>query len=244
MFEPINPLERKLIAATTDPSARAAFIEAMLESPLYCSPVGDVADGAAIGPMVISYQEPGHVLASALFTAPERLRAVVGEDANLLARRGRDLLDELGDHPIHLNPNLAPSVVWSVDDIAQILGQSRRVDVPAGTQTLLTHPAVRPQALIDALARGLGAVISIKGAWLMQAQRTGQPEPSWLLGVEHRGSWTAVDKAITQAIAGVDLGGRNLEAVAITLSPLSRDLRGGIPIVAPKRRGLFSFLRG
>jgi hypothetical protein len=245
VFEPLNALERKLIAATTDPSARAAFTQAMLDADLYCSPAGEVAPGAQIGPMVVVYLEPGRVQASALFTAPERLREVVGQDARILARSGRALLEELGDHPIQLNPNLAPSVIWSVEDIAQILGTSSRpVAVPAGTQMLLTHPAIKPDALISALASGLGALGAVKGAWLLQAQRSGQPEPSWLLGVEHGGSWNIIDAAITRAIAGVDLGGRTLEATPITMSPLSRDLRGGIPIVAPKRRGFFDFLKG
>jgi hypothetical protein len=244
MFEPLNALERTLIAAATDPSARPAFIQAMLDAELYVSPAGEVQPGGPIGPMVVVYLQPGRVQAAALFTAPERLHEIVGAEARCLGRTGRSLLEELGDAPIQVNPNLVPSVIWSVEDIAEILGHSRTVQIPAGTQILLSHPAQLPSALIAALASGLGALGAVKGAWLLQAQRAGQAQPSWLLGVDHTGSWSVVDAAITQAIAGVDLAGRTLEATPMTLSPLSRDLRGGIPIVAPKKRRLFAFLKG
>ena len=68
MFEPLNALERTLIAAATDPSARSAFIQAMLDADLYCSPAGDVQPGGPIGQMVVVYLEPGRVQAAALFT--------------------------------------------------------------------------------------------------------------------------------------------------------------------------------
>jgi hypothetical protein len=244
MFEPLNALERSLIAAASDPSAQAAFIQTLLDTELYCSPAGDVQPDGPIGPMVVVYLEPGRVQAAALFTAPERLHEIVGAGARCLGRNGRALLEELGAAPIQVNPNLVPSVIWSVDDIAQILGRSRVLQVPAGTQMMLSHPKQTPTALIAALASGLGALGAVKGAWLLQAQRAGQAEPSWLLGVDHAGSWSLVDAAITRAIAGIDLAGRTLEATPITLSPLSRDLRGGIPVVAPKKRGLFAFLKG
>lgn len=47
MFEPVNALERLLIAAATDPDARDAFIQAFLTSEVFISPAGDPpADGA------------------------------------------------------------------------------------------------------------------------------------------------------------------------------------------------------
>ncbi|MGZ3342350.1 MAG: enhanced serine sensitivity protein SseB C-terminal domain-containing protein, partial [Reyranella sp.] len=107
----------------------------------------------------------------------------------------------------------------------------------------LSRPDQPPEALIDALAQGLGALGAVKAAWLVQARRKGQAEPSWLLGVDHRGSWSPVDAAITSAIDGVDLAGRALEATSLTLNPLARDLRAGIPVVA-QRRGFLDFLKG
>ena len=241
MFEPLNALERMLIAAATEPSARTAFIQAMLETDLYCSPAGDVAQGAPIGPMVVAYLEDGQQ-AAALFTAPERLREVVGADARILARIGRALLEELGANPIQLNPNLVPSVIWSAEDIDEILAGPGPVHVPAGTEILLSHPAQTPTALIAALKSRLSSLGAVKGAWLLQADRGAGPY--WLVGVDLSGPWEPIGSALNEALQTVDLAGRVVEATPLTQSSLADALRGGIPIVAPKKRGLFDFLKG
>jgi hypothetical protein len=45
-----------------------------------------------------------------------------------------------------------------------------------------------------------------------------------------------VDAAVRKAVAGLDLEGRLFAAMPLGDDPLSRALRGGIPIVAPKAR--------
>ncbi len=69
---------------------------------------------------------------------------------------------------------------------------SRRSDVITEREdVLLAHPKQRPDALIEALGRELGAVGTVSGAWLMLAMRAGAKDQSWMLGVEHSGSWGA-----------------------------------------------------
>ena len=53
-----------------------------------------------------------------------------------------------------------------------------------------------------------------------------------------------IQRAIASVVAQTDLGGRTLEVMSLDRSDLSRDLRRGIPVVAPRRRGLFDFLKG
>jgi hypothetical protein len=109
-------------------------------------------------------------------------------------------------------------------------------------QVLLAHPKEKPEALIAALGRELGAVKSVRAAWLMLAFRSGQPGPSWMLGVDHTGDWDDVRAAITGAVAGDALQGGVLDAMPLDDGELSSTLRTGIPVVAEKR-GSFNLFR-
>jgi hypothetical protein len=242
MFEPLNALERALVAAATDPAARPAFTRALLESQLFISPAGEPLTDGQLGEFVVSYLPEGE--AACVFTAVDRVTEVVGEGARAQGWPGRVLLEQLRTKPVHINPNLEFGVIYSVSDIAEILDGVRHETVAAGTQMLLSHPAERPEALIKALTSALGALGVVKGAWMLQAHRAGEASPSWLLGVDHQGDWATINRAIVGVVAQIDLGGRILEATSLDDSGLSRELRDGIPVVLPKRRKLFGFLKG
>ena len=98
-----------------------------------------------------------------------------------------------------------------------------------------------PVELISALSREFGAEESVRGAWLMLAARAGHPEQSWMLGVDHEGSWSNVQAAINRAVAGNESRGRPLDAVPLEDSSLAPTLRTGIRIPAAKR-GFFQKL--
>jgi hypothetical protein len=68
----------------------------------------------------------------------------------------------------------------------------------------------------------------------MQAMRAGQSEPSWMLGVDNLGSWQDVQAAISHALAGGGLLDRTLDAMPLDNSPISLNLRAGIPVVAAR----------
>ena len=76
---------------------------------------------------------------------------------------------------------------------------------------------------------------------LMLAMRAGQSEQSWMLGVDHKGSWQDVRDAIGRAIKGDVLRGRMLDALPLEGSSLAVTLRTGIPVIAAKR-GFFQKL--
>jgi hypothetical protein len=88
--------------------------------------------------------------------------------------------------------------------------------------------------LIEALARELDDVKSVQGAWLMLAMRAGESEQSWMLGVEHHGSWQDVREAISRSLVGDILGGRMLDAMPLDGSSVAVTLRTGIPVTAAK----------
>ena len=84
------------------------------------------------------------------------------------------------------------------------------------------------------MGRELGALKSVRGAWLMQAMRAGQSAHSWMLGVDNMGSWQDVQAAIGRALAGGKLLDRELDAMPLDHNPISINLRNGIPVVAAK----------
>ncbi|MFO1012876.1 MAG: enhanced serine sensitivity protein SseB C-terminal domain-containing protein [Caulobacteraceae bacterium] len=230
MFEPINALERLLVAAATDAKARPAFVGAFLQSEVFLSPAGDPPSEDELGPIVVANLANGET-AAAVFTARERLFEVVGPDARVAALTGRELLEQARGEAVQVNPGLSPSVVWSPDDIEQILGPGD--DVAVGTQILLSHPMQQPTELIGRLRSGLTPLAQIKAAWILQAHRSDQADPMWLLGVEHSGDWAEVDQAIASSIRGLK-GEKPLQALSLTGDGLSQQLRRGIPVVAPK----------
>lgn len=240
MFTPVNEVERKLIDAATRPEARSVFVATMLESMLYLCPAGDPAVNNGLDQLIVS--GPGTPdEAVVAFTSPERVREVVGPDARMHGMTGRDVLEMLRGKTLHLNVNLVPGVRWSAEDIDSILDGGRAEITKADEQVLLGHPSDPPTEMIAALGKTLGAVPGVKGAWLMLAHRSSEPEPSWMLGVETDGLWDDVRTAIGAALPGVDMKNRELQATKVEDVGFGASLREGIVVVAPKKKGLKGF---
>ena len=173
------------------------------------------------------------------FSAPSRARAWFGGDHVVAPERPRDLFARYPDQACILNPASDYGKEFTPAEIKRLLAgdfeeTTRNVTVSADEQVLLGHPREIPHALIAALGRELGAVASVRGAWLMLAMRAGQQEQSWMLGVDHRGSWDEVTAAIDRACAGGVLKGRLLDVTPLNDSSLSSTLRTGIPVTAAK----------
>ncbi len=242
MFEPLNALEHALMAAAKDPTARRDFTDRLLEAHVYISPAGDPSANHGRGQVVVSHRPEGD--RPCIFTARERLAQVVGENAAVRGGPGREFLETFRDQGAHINPNLDFGVVYSPADVAEILDGVRHEVVAKSEPILLAHPAERPEALIRALSAALGARREVKGAWLLLAHRTSEPDQSWIVGVDHEGPWEPISKTIGEVVAHTDLRGRVLNATPLQDNSFGRSLRAGIPIVAPKKRGLFDFLKG
>jgi len=258
MFEPENEIERLLMRAVTEPTARSAFERALMDSEVY---IVLVPEGAAIvpGPDVtgtvpegtqfkLMSADRGGEKVAAFFTAPSRARAWFKGDHFVAPEMPRNLFGRIPDTPFVLNPGSDYGNEFTPDEIKRLLaGQfadgPRTIVIDKPTQVLLMHPKEQPAALLAALARELGALKDVHGAWLMLAHRAGEPEPAWMLGVDHSGDWNDVRAAIGRAVAGDVLQGRMLDATPLAGSSLASTLRTGIPIVAAKR-GLLSKLCG
>jgi SseB protein C-terminal domain/SseB protein N-terminal domain len=257
MFEPENDIERMLIRASTEPAARPGFARALMDAEIQIvlvpdTPIVPGTDGKATVPAGVKLTIPsatrGDESLVPFFTAPSRARAWFKGDHVVASERTRDLFARYPDAPFFLNPGSSYGKEFTPYEVKRLL--AGRFDDEPETQViskpekvLLAHPKEIPTELIAALARELARINGVRGAWLMLAMRAGQSEQSWMLGVDHKGSWQDVRAAIGRAAAGSVLKGRTLDAMPLDASGLSVTLRSGIPIlaVAPKR-GFFQKL--
>jgi SseB protein C-terminal domain/SseB protein N-terminal domain len=257
MFEPENDIERLLMRASTQPSERPAFARAIVDAEVFVVLVADrpivpgpdgntsIAEGTKLSlPSVVRGEEK----LIPFFTAPSRARAWYTGDHVVAPERTRDLFGRYPDTPFVLNPGSDYGKDFTAPEVKRMLaGQFEQgpqtIITQAPEQVLLAHPKQIPTALIEALAREFAGLDSVRGAWLMLAMRAGESEQSWMLGVDHKGSWQEVRDAIGRAVAGDVLGGRMLDAKPLDSGELSVTLRSGIPVTAAKRGFLQKLFR-
>jgi hypothetical protein len=228
-FIPLNDLERLLVAATGgEAEARRAFEAAVLEAELWAAvPAG--ADPAADPLTLVTGRGPDGSLATALFTARERVAATLPE-ATPVGFSGRGLLTAVRGRDAVLNPGHGHGVRWSSAAIGALLGDPVR---PEGLRapTHLATPKETPPGLVDGVTRVLGAAAQVKGVWLALARWADAPEPGFLLDVrmapEDAG---ALPRMMDEVLAGVELDAR-LDLV--TRRPGEAD-GAGLVLVAPR----------
>lgn len=259
MFEPENDIERMLVRASTHPSERRSFMRALLDAEIFLVLVpegGHIVpgpDGNANIPPGTKLSMPsvtrGEDRLLPFFTRPSRARAWFEGDHIVTPDRTRDLFTRYPDAAFLLNPGsdygkeFLPAEVKRL--LAGELGEGvETITIAEGQELLLGHPREVPTDLIEALARELSKVNTVRGAWLMLAMRSGQSEQSWMLGVDHMGSWQGILDAITRAVGGNILNGRMLDAMPLDAGKMSVTLRGGIPVLtaAPPKRGFLQKL--
>jgi SseB protein C-terminal domain/SseB protein N-terminal domain len=258
MFEPENDIEHLLIRASTEPAERPGFARALVDAQIFVvlvsdgGPLAPGSDGNVVIPEGTKLSMPsamrGEERLMPFFTGPSRARIWFKGDHIVAPDRTRDLFGRYPDTPFVLNPGSDYGKDFTPGEIKRLLaGQfedgPETITTSASEQILLAHPKEIPDALIAALAHELGALKSVHGAWLMLAVRAGQGQQSWMLGVDHKGSWQDVRAAIGRAVAGHVLKGRTLDAMPLDGGSLSVTLRTGIPITAAKRGFLQKLFR-
>lgn len=232
MFEPLNDLERLLMAAATDPAQRPAFSKAVLEAELFVSPLSEPdAVGRVSGLRSVTVGEGA--IACAVFTAPERGLAAFGPDILFIGNNGRALLDWLRPGPIFLNPGQDYGVVWQPEDLELLLDGMTKEVIQKETKIMLGLPVQRPEELLRRLTHSLSSDPDVREAYLMQAYRPERDQYSWMLGVKTRGDWRSVQALIRQAVDGLSLEWP-LDAVQLDGSEFAATLSTGFVIVAPQ----------
>jgi type III secretion system (T3SS) SseB-like protein len=248
MFEPENEIERLLMRASAEPAERPGFARALMDAEVFVvlvsdSPIVPGPDGKiTIAPgakLALPNAMRGEERLIPFFTAPSRAHAWFREEHVIAPDRTRALFERYPNAPFLLNPGSDYGKEFTPAEVKRLLsGQfsdgPRTIVADAPQQVLLGHPKEIPAALIEALGRELDTVKTVQGAWLMLAMLPGNPEQSWMLGVDHAGPWQDVQDAIGRAIVGDILNGKILDAVPLEGSSLGSTLRTGIPVTAAK----------
>lgn len=249
MFEPENDIERLLVRASAEPAARPAFARALMDAQIVLvlvpdGPITSGPDGNAVIPegtkMTLPSAVRGEQKLIPFFTARSRAQAWYREDHVAVPERVRDLFARYPGAPFVLNPGSDYGKDFTPGEVARLLAGEFEMAAPqtvtttAPEQIMLAQPQEIPAALIEALAREFAGLKALRGAWLMLAQRSGQPEQGWMLGVDYPGPWLEVRDAISRALVGDILGGRMLDAMPLDGSPIAVTLRTGIPVTAAR----------
>ena len=250
MFESENDIERLLMRASAESAERPGFARVLIDAQIFVVLVSDGGpivpgpDGKVVIPEGTKLTLPnamrGEERLIPFFTAPSRARAWFKDDHIVAPDRTRDLFERYPDVPFLLNPGSDYGKEFTSGEVKRLLaGQfddgPQTIVTEKSQLVLLGHPSEIPVALIEALSRELGAVQTVKGAWLMLAMLPGNAEQSWMLGVDQTGAWQDVQDAIGRALTGDVLKGRILDAVPIERSSLASTLRTGIPVTAARR---------
>lgn len=249
MFEPENDIERLLVRASAEPAARPDFARALMDAQIVLvlvpdGPITSGPDGNAVIPegtkMTLPSAVRGEQKLIPFFTARSRAQAWYREDHVAVPERVRDLFARYPGAPFVLNPGSDYGKDFTPGEVARLLAGEFEMAAPqtvtttAPEQIMLVQPKEIPAALIEALAREFAGLKALRGAWLMLAQRSGQSEQSWMLGVDYPGPWLEVRDAISRALVGDILGGRMLDAMPLDGSPIAVTLRTGIPVTAAR----------
>lgn len=228
-FEPLNELERLLVAATGGGAAeRQAFEAAVLEHDLWAA-VPPGADPKADPLTLVTGRSKDGAIATALFTAKERAEATL-PDATPVCFAGRDLLTSVMGRDAVLNPGHGHGVRWPSAAIGAMLGQA--VLTPAQRNPIaVATPGSTPDGLVDGVRRALGGAPQVKGVWLALARWADQAEPGFLLDVRI----AAQDAGALPALMDAALDGVTLDARLDVVTRRPGEAAGaGLELIAPR----------
>jgi hypothetical protein len=130
-IRPVNALENAFVAALTNPDMRPVFRRLFLDSQVALALETTGGDEARVRTVPIQ----NNVRAAAIFTTPERLRAILGDDAPFATLSGRDALARVRANNAAINFMWAPMLTLEPDDIANWLDTPETpANVPAARQ--------------------------------------------------------------------------------------------------------------
>ena len=229
MFIPENDLERDLVRAAEEPSARAPFLKTLLDAELSFA----LIDGGKDGYQVPELEEGGEVFVP-IFTSDKRVQPAFGDEKMFVVRQTlRQILEQVNGVNFVLNPGSDNGRELSVADIEAMLAGDFETaalsdDGPEdedgdhfGLPSAVGKPTPTPTHLITPLVRMFGAMREVKSAHIAQAIF---PDPDGskrlVIGIETDGDLDFVLDRVTQLLDRVAKPSDVIDFVPIPGSPL------------------------
>lgn len=227
-FEPLNDLERLLMAAASGGAdERAAFEAAVPDADLWVVPAAGETGPDVMRLRTVVQGEAGRPF-TAVFTARERALQSLGAGVEPVSYGGRILLEAIRENPAILNPGHGFGVRWSLEAMSALIGRP----VPPVRDRYPTEvavPASTPPGLVEALTRELPAAPGVKAAWLALA-RWSDGDEGFLLDLRAEPGGVHVQVLMNRVLAGVTLDAR----LDVVVGPPEAAPGAGLEIVAPR----------
>ena len=203
-FDPVNPLERSLVRAATDPAHRPQFYRDLMSAQIFVIEEGPIPEES--GPRVL---QEDHILnirpvvvegttCLPIFSSLQRLQSALDREAGYIALKAADFFPLIQGSAACLNPGSDFGKILTANEIAGLV--SGAIWKPAesftfskDTQVLLGQPATYPHELADSLARLFKSIPRVKRAYLAQfcIPERGD-KPNTLIAIEASGDWLEV----------------------------------------------------
>lgn len=176
-FTPENELEKAMLRAASDASARPDFYRLLLESELWL--IGELGERMSIE----TVENKGQKYHPA-FTMLKRLKALAPAENQYFSLKGRVLFESTRGAPFVINPGSALGKVLTSDEIAWLLDTFR----PVRGELLVTQPKIFPTKLVKALCVLFTSRSLIRAAHLVYVAREGvDVKPHPMIGLEADG---------------------------------------------------------
>lgn len=203
-FDPVNPLERSLVRAATDPAHRPQFYRDLMSAQIFVIQEGPIPEES--GPRVL---REGHSLnirpvvvegtvCLPIFSSLQRLQSALDREAGYIALKAADLFPIIQGSAACLNPGSDFGKILTANEIAGLVSGSiwKSTDsftFSKDTQVLLGQPVNYPHELADSLARLFKSIPRVKRAYLAHFFNPERGEkPNTLVAIEASGDWFEV----------------------------------------------------
>jgi hypothetical protein len=225
---PENELEKAMLAAVADASARTAFYRLLLASELVA--LGRLGDSMTLetvrGPAGDCHP---------VFTADARVTALIKEPAAHFTIEGRKLFEITRGASFVLNPGSVPDKILTAEEIAWCLET-----FPPPAELIVAQPKIFPTKLIKALCVLFTSRAAIQAAHLVYVARKGiDKEGHPMIGLQADGDVPRLAQEIFAAAEAV-LPGKPIEVVYLDTSAPLPALQQHLLSVPPFYRRAFS----
>lgn len=209
-FTPENELEKAMLRAVSDDSARPAFYRQLLDSELVV--LGEIGETMSLE-TVSNGKESYHPV----FTSQKRLTDFMAEATANFRIPGRVLFHSTRGAQFVLNPGAEVGKTLTIEEIAWFLETFR----PVGNELIVAQPKVLPKTLLKALCVLFTSRSLIRAAHLTYVARDGvDKEGHPLIGLEADGEVPRLVQEIFAAAEAV-LPGKPIEVVYLPEGPLN-----------------------
>lgn len=222
VFTPENELERAMLLAASQPSARPDFYRLLLASELVV--MGELGQSLSLETV-----ENAGVKYHPVFTAVSRITAIAAADAPHFKMQGRVLFEATRGAPFVINPGSEVGKTVTPEEVAWFL----ETFTSGHGDLIVAQPRVFPTKLVKALCVLFTSRSLIRAAHLVYVARQGiDREGHPMIGLEADGDVPRLAQEIFE-IAQAVLPGEPLEVVYLNPSKALDPLQTHLQSVAP-----------